>query len=201
MAALDEFRHPADWHGLHHARRHDGEVLAGNGYVAIRVRRGMWLDSDHQAASAEFLGRWGKLPWKRFAEIVTREDWRAFDSATLRLFSKGQIGFWLKDKPAPTPIWRVNETLLVRLSLLQLVSRLPRCECYTGPQSGGEHLYFRFAGGEGIIAADARLTISSGELFGAEKDLWTGSRLPQRGRPIGVESHLKDWPPVDTSDV
>lgn len=198
LHVLDEFRHPEDWHGLHHARRHADEVLAGNGYVAIRVRKGMWLESDHEAASAEFLARWGKLPWKRFDGH--QDEWRAFDSATGRLFAKGQIGFWLRDKPAPTPIWLVNETLYVRLSLLQLVARLPRCECYTGPQSRGEPLFFRFSGGIGMIAPDARLTHASAELFGAERDLWTGERHQRRPQFQGVESHLKNWPPADTSE-
>lgn len=199
LHALDEFRHPADWHGLHHARRHEDEVLAGNGYVAIRVRKGMWLESDHESASAEFLGRWGKLPWSRFDKL--QDEWRGFDSVTLKLFAKGQIGFWLRDTPAPTPIWRVNETLLVRLSLLQLVSRLPRCECFTGPQSVGENLYFRFSGGIGIIPPDRRLTLASGEIFPAARDMWSGERYQRRPQFQGVESHLKDWPPVDTSDV
>lgn len=199
MHVLDEFRHPADWHGLHHARRHNGEVLAGNGYVAIRVARGMWLDSDHEAASAEFLGRWGKLPWKRFETL--QDDWRGMDTVTLKLFAKGMIQFWLQGKPAPTPIWRVNETLLVRLSLLQLISRLPRCDCYTGPQSVGEHLYFRFSGGIGIIPADRRMTMASGEIFPANRDMWSGERYKRRPQPIGVESHLKNWPPADTSEL
>lgn len=199
LKALSEFTHPAEWHGLHHARRHGAEVLAGNGYVALRVRKGMWLAADHEAAGAEFLGRIGKLPWTRFDSL--NDDWRAMDSAGGRLFAPGQIDFWLRDKPAPTPVWRVNDTLLVRVSLLQLIARLPRCECYTGRQSHGEHLFFRFSGGVGIIAADARLTMASGELFGAARDLWSGERLERRKGPRPSFSLPgKPWPPEDLSE-
>lgn len=199
MHVLDEFRHPAEWHGLHHARRHGDEVLAGNGYVAIRVKRGMWLESDHAPASAEFLSRWGKLPWKRFEAL--ENDWRATDSQSGKLFAKAEIGFWMDERPAPSPVWRVNEATLVRLSLLQLVARLPRCEIYTGRQNMNEGVFLRFSGGIGIIAADPRLTLASAEFFPPRRDLWTEARLDKQPVFQGVESHLKNWPPADETDT
>jgi hypothetical protein len=196
-AALDEFRHPADWHGLHRVLRHEREVLVGNGYVAVRCTKGAWIDSDFPPASAEVLGRFGKLPWARFGKLTG--TWRDLDAQRGRIFHHGRLGLWLKGRLAPTPVWRINERL-VRLSILQLVAMLPRVELFTGMQDLSEPVFFRFSGGQGIIALDKKLTIASAELFPPARDMWTGERLPERRGPKPSFA-LPGWPPVDLSET
>jgi hypothetical protein len=196
-AALDEFRHPAEWHGLHRAVQHGGEVLAGNGYVAIRCRRGAWLDSDFPAASAEFLSRFGKLPWKRFETL--RDDWRLMDTQRGRIFAHGRHGQWLNGRMAPSPVWALNEQL-VRLSLIQLVATLPRCEVYVAHCDRQDPVFFRFSGGIGLIAADRRLTLASGSLFAPRRDCITDKRMtPSKPTAYG-STKFANWPPAEPQD-
>jgi hypothetical protein len=194
---LEDFRHPAEWHGLHLARRHGGETLAGNGYMALRVRKGAWIDSDFPPASAEFLSRFGKLPWTEFDRLP--DSWRPLDSQRGRIFDRGLLGLWLKEKIAPTPVWQVGTHARVRLSMLQRMAMLPRAEIYTGHADKSWPAFFRFSGGVGIIAHDPRLTMHSGVLFPPARDHWSGDILPERRGPRPSFA-LPNWPPADTSD-
>jgi hypothetical protein len=194
--ALDEFRHPEEWHGLHRIVRHEDEVLTGNGYVAVRCRKGAWLPQDFPHASAEVLGRFGKLPWGRFGKLP--DVWRDLDAQRGRIFHHGRIELWHKGRLAPTPVWRVNDRL-ARLSLLQLVTMLPRVEIFTGAQDREDPLFFRFSGGVGILALDRKLTLASADLFPPARDLWSGERLPERRVPRPSFA-LPNWPPVDLSE-
>ena len=199
-SALSDFVHPAEWHMLHHARRYGDEVLAGNGYVALRAVKGMWLPGDHAPASAEFLSRFGKLPWGRWDDL--EDDWRALDSQRGRIFERAAHSVWLDEKVAPSPVWMVNE-VRVRLSLLQLVARLPRAEVYTGRTDRQDPLFVRFSGGKALIAADPRLTLHSCELFPGARDIWSGERIRTRrttfrGAAFGGE--MANWPPPDSSE-
>lgn len=200
LHALDEFVHPEDWHLFRHARRHDGEILAGNGYVALRASRGRWIDAEFPAASCEFLGRFGKLPWQRWPD-GRDEEWRMMDDRRGDLFRNGEIALWLQGKLAPTPVWLCNEKR-VRLSLLQLMARLPRAEVFVGSQDAEDPVWIRFSGGRAAIAMDARLTISSREIFGPARDHWSGERLRSQGRPKfqGSRNYM-NWPPADTSEL
>jgi hypothetical protein len=183
LDALLEFRHPLDWHGLHRPMMHAGEVIAANGYVAVRATRGYWLDSDFPPATAEYLGRIGKLPWGRFP--LMDADWREVDGQRGKIFKTARISPWLRDKPAPSPVWLVGGLTRVRLSWLQLVAMLPRCEIYAGPANRDDGMFFRFSGGIGMIARDPRFdaTPHDGQLFPPATDMWTGQPIPQRGRP------------------
>lgn len=197
--ALDDFTHPADWHLFRHARRHADEILAGNGYAALRATRGRWLDGEFPPATCEFLGRFGKLPWGKFP-TGRDEEWRMMDYRRGDLFRSAQIGLWRDGKLTPSPVWSCNEKR-VRLSLLQLVANLPRAEVFVGAQDRDDPLWFRFSGGIAAIAMDARLTISSGEIWGPARDQWSGERLRSQGRPKFQGSPSKiNWPPVDRTD-
>lgn len=195
--ALADFCHPADWHLLHKPRRWDRCLVAANGYLAIKANRGAWIEEEFPPASAEFIGRIGKLPWDRFP---CGDEWRALDNQRGVVFRYARCGLWLNGKLGPSPVWAVNE-IRVRLSLLQQVAMLPRCEVFTGRQDMHDPLFFRFSGGTGMIARDPKLTLHSFELFGPERDCFTGERVKQRTTPRPTFSQPgRNWPPVDTSE-
>ena len=197
--ALAEFLPPSAWHVLGRACRHEGEILAGNGYVALRAARGAWLDHEFPEAGGEFVARFGKLPWGRWP-AGKDEEWRLMAERGAELATTGEVGLWLKGKLAPSPVWLVNDKR-VRLSLLQLVARLPRAEVFTGRQDADDPVWVRFSGGRVALAMDKRLTMFSREIFQPYRDGWTGERVERPGKFLGVKSHLKDWPPADFSDV
>lgn len=196
--ALAEFCHPAEDHPLHLPRRWDGCLVAANGYLAIKANRGAWIEEEHPVANGRFVMRMSKLPWARFP---MGEDWRPVDSQRGTIFRHGRHGLWLKGRLAPSPVWMVNE-LRVRLGLLQLVALLPRVEVFTGRQDIIDPLWFRFSGGTGCIARDPKLTMHSFELFGPERDLFTGERVKQRNAPKpSFPMPSGTWPPADTSEL
>lgn len=154
MGSLEAFCHPDDGHELGRPFWDAGEAVAASGYVAVRVDRGLWHESDFERLPARVAQRLGALPWGSLPWAVKDAgNWR--DLAEANLFKFGAVGAWLKGKPAPTRVVRVNDLHLVRLSFLQLVARLPRVQVYMGVS---EMLLFRFSGGVGIVAKDARLT-------------------------------------------
>jgi hypothetical protein len=159
--ALEDYCHPLAGSGLEAPRRWEGEVVAANGYVALRAARGCWLDEDYAPADAEFAARLGKIPWQAYPG---GEAWQALDLQRGEIFRYAPHGLWLKGRLAPSPVWQVCG-IRVRLSLLQIIARLPRCEVHGGPQNRTEPLWFRFSGGRGCIAQDARLVMHSRELY------------------------------------
>jgi hypothetical protein len=197
--ALDEFRHPAEWHLFHRACRHGGEVLAGNGYLALRAMKGNWLDDEFPAASAEFLSRFGKLPWDRFKGLP--DAWEALDRQRGRIFERARHGQWLDGKAAPSPVWEINGKVRVRLSHLQVVAMLPRAEVYVGHADKTDPLFVKFSGGLAMIAADARLERHTGVLFAPRTCCLTKETLRRedRPRPRLVQPGVV-WPPVDTTE-
>lgn len=166
-AVLAAFCHPSERHPFHRPVLIDGDVIAANGYVALRAHRGRWLDSDFQGPTPAQAARLDRLAWSAF-DTLKADCWDATDSQKGQIFRSGLIGFWTDSgpaKPSPTPIWKIGNCAPVRLSLLQLIARLPRCEVYTGPQSPTQPLYFRCTGARGIIAVDPRLELTSWHLF------------------------------------
>jgi hypothetical protein len=200
--ALAQFLPPADWHALAQPRSHGGETLAGNGYVALRVARGAWLDSDIPNASADFLARWGKLPWASMPPAAG--DWRPLSDAEALIYRRARIEPWRNAAVAPSPVWSVNE-IPVRLSWLQLVGRLPRVEVFAGAIDSTSPLWFRFSGGEGLIAADPRLGRPSFAVFPPLRHQDDGERIERRqatgGLAWGKSTSMAAWPPVDTTDA
>ena len=197
--ALDEFCHPADWSAFHKPRRVAGEVLVGNGYVALRVSKGAFLDTDYAPATAEFLSRFGKLPWLRAEKLATADGWRGLDGWHAALGHRGSMGMWLGDKLCPSPVWRVG-TALVRLSVLQVVARLPRAEVFFEADPG-KPLFVRFSGGTGIVAADPRLTLANFEIWQPRADPLTGELRHCRPSSPGPRPPLRNWPPADMTET
>lgn len=204
---LDLFCHPHSRHQLSRPMRMDGDVVAANGYVAIRCNRGAWIDSEFPEAGADFRARIGKIPWHLME--ARKDDWRALDNVRGTLFRYAAIGLWKEDprergRLTPSPVVWVGGGILVRLSMLQLIARLPRCEIYIGPCISTDPLWCRFSGGRGVIARDAKLAGgSSFRLFEPRRDCLTGERITTRkidpkasGKSAPAEPTLEDWPPA-----
>ena len=200
---LEAFRHVKAGHDFEFPRRVGLEVVAANGYAAIRCQRGRWLDAEYEEAGGPFLYRLGGIPWDRFGRL---EDWRwkSLDGIRAAMFAHGVHGFWIegKERVNPCPVWRVGD-VVVRLSLLQLVGRLPRAEvAWTGDSDSP--LWFRFSGGRGAIAPDKRLrtwgfaVLQPGiNPLTRERDRDGPKRVFQGLAPSGT---MKNWPPVEPVD-
>lgn len=190
--ALDEFIHPAAGHVLGCARRHEGEVLAGNGYVAIRCTRGRWLAEDWPEAGAGFLERFESLAW----DSVPAGPWRALADVAMWFPRDGAGLPWSGCGLAQSPAWRVGEAV-VRVALLALVARLPRSEVVAGTDRE-DALHFRFSGGCGMIAHDPRLAAVAVErwVLQSDADCLTGERVERSTTPKPSFS-LPGWPPPE----
>ncbi len=163
LGALDWFCHPTDTDFLAPVWK-DGQALAGNGYTALRVDRGYWDARDFEPASPAFLMRFETLPWARFHGIP--DEWHKLDDIRGHLYRSAPTYPWTaKGKCAPSRVWRVGATFLARLSHLQLIARLPRCEIHLGVMGPEAPLLFRFNGGLGMLAADKKLTEAGFSVF------------------------------------
>lgn len=197
--ALVEFSHPVPSHQFARPARHDGEIIAANGYVVLRAHRGAWMDRDFPEASQEALERLGKLPWGQWPRIAGSAEWEPLDAQSGRIYDHAMISPFLLGKIAPSPVVCVAE-VPVRLSLLQLVARLPRAEVYTGPSDREHPLWFRFSGGRGCIARDPSLKSRfSWTIFAPRYDVLHGTRIPKKTGPtLGFKD--PNWPPPDLSE-
>lgn len=196
-SALEDFCSPRPENVFGQACRHEGEIWAGNGYVAIRAARGRWIDAEFPEASPAFLERVMALPWDR--PLVG--PWRALEDAREPILRRGSLALWAGHRLAPSPIWRVGASIC-RLALIRLIWRLPRCEVFLGPVDSAEPLFFRFSGGHGLIAHDPRLTLWSFHLWPPQTDCLSGELVPARGAPAPTlrRFSLPNWPPADPVD-
>jgi hypothetical protein len=193
------FCHPAEWHDFAKPARHEGEIIAGNGYLCLRAHRGGWIDHEIPPALPDFLERIRKIPWSRF-DSIKDASWRSLGDVRAQLFDRAPIAPWNGHRMAPTPIWLVDE-IPVRLSLLQLISRLPRCEVATGLTNSCDPLFFRFSGGRGAIARDPKLCLASFQIFAPQRDIFTGDRQERRqGSVMRLTQPGVNWPPPDCAD-
>lgn len=198
---LRAFRHPRTGHCMHHPARLGRDIVAGNGYLAIRAQKGRWLDEEFPAIGAEFRRRLERLPWARCEAAATRPEWRALDDIRGTLRAAPQAALWLGDKPAPSPVWRVGGQFLIRLSHLLLIARLPRCEVFIAPQDRSAALLFRFSGGHGMVAPDSRLTIASREVFAPRVDCLDGHTTPDLPhKTTWRPTQFSNWPPPEPQD-
>jgi hypothetical protein len=163
LGALDWFTHPTDPDFMAPMWK-DGQALVGNRYIALRVDRGYWDAKDFEPASAAFLARFETLPWSRFHGIP--DEWHKLDDIRGLLYRNAPIYPWKANgKCAPSRVWLVGTTFLGRLSHLQLIARLPRCEIHLGVMGREAPLLFRFSGGTGMLAADRNLTEAGFSVF------------------------------------
>lgn len=194
---LDEFTHPLTSHDLARPCPHDRDVFVGNTRIALRIHRGMWMASDFHEPAPEILQRFQKLPWHRFERMP--DEWTPLSNCDRFLYRNAQIRMWDKDgRLSPSPIWRVNEIHLVRLSCLQLIGRLPRCEIFTGETERDDPIYFRFSGGIGLIPKERKLTLSSFEILRPNRCPLDGFRLKNQPRPTFQQD--PNWPPPEPLD-
>ena len=192
---LSLFCHPVAGHVFSRPRLGaEREVLVANGHLALRCHRGSWLDTDFLRADEEFLTRFhhAKLPWGIHRSLPDNE-WRALDDVRGHIYRSAPVAPWRsasglhapvngRTALSPTPVWRVGSASPVRLSFLQLIARLPRCEVYIGEQGSGSPLLFRFGGGVGIIAENGGLREPSFSLYQPKSCPLNGYRLSSARR-------------------
>lgn len=156
-AALAYFCHPSRPGFTAPVRHPDGTIHAASGYIALRARRGYWLDSDFQPASAEFRERVDRLPWGGFNHAGKHGEWQDLDSVRGRLFRFGVLPLWHGPRThTADKIVIIAGAPAFPLAILQLLARLPKAEvCVSGTTVHGPVL-FRFAGGEGILPCHFR---------------------------------------------
>lgn len=125
-------------------------TFAANGYCAIRYNRTFGLENNEEAAT-----RVQTLPWRFFDKDTRNDQWGNLDLVRGGIWRNGPLEPFGK---TPDGAWyaRVSRCTLVGDSfvclptpILQLITKLPRCEVFKGSASR-EWLYFRFNGGEGI---------------------------------------------------
>lgn len=202
LGVVDHFAHPREGHRYEFAGYHEGEAIVANGYMAFRFSRGMWHPSDFPRPRTGFLERFEALPWSRFAGIP--DEWRAMDDVRGNLYRYAPICPWTDNgRCAPSPVWRVNGSFLARLSHLQLIARLPRCEVHLGVMAPDAPLLVRCTGGIGMLMPDTKLTLSSFSIFEPRRHD-DGSRIGKRpamtgnlGKPPKPDPGPPDWPPAE----
>ena len=193
-------------HEYHQPHMIDGALYAASGYIAIRAERGRWMASDFDPAPEDFARRLTALPWGSFP--ADSAEWREMDEVRGNLFRFAAHGVWRENHTlAPSPVWQVGGQHLIRLSHLQHLSRLPRCEVYAGSQTEGAPAFFRYNGGTAIVPQDRRLTAHSFAIFAPQYHILDQYRLDRVAapKPLGkvttpYASHLKEWPPSQPSD-
>lgn len=194
------FCHPSPMHELHEPHILDGDLVAGNGFLAIKAARGRWMASDFTPAAEGFICRLARLPWGTFPP--DDGEWRALDDVRGHLFRFATHSVWRDNHTlAPSPVWEIGGQHNIRLSHLQHLSRLPQCEVYAGAQCRDSPAYFRYNGGRVIVPTDQRLTTHSFSIFAPRYDIFTGQRCSgARTRQIIHGGHIKGWPPADPID-
>lgn len=177
-----------------------GDILVANGYLALRIQRGLWHPSDYPPATSTFLERFLSLPWHYHQHA--KDDWRNVDDIRGDIYRSAPVQVWQKNRRLhPSPVWQIGTTR-ARLSLLQLLARLPRLQINPSIREPAP-IPFRFNPGEGLIAYDPRLQTHSHSIYPAHRDLLGGHELPHRTTPPPKfnASHLANWPPTDTTDT
>lgn len=200
LDALRSFCHPRHDHPFHAPLRHGDGLAACNGYIALRANRGQWLDREHPEATGDALRRLDAVPWASHSTLPG-PGWIPLDDHRGRLLSR-PIAVWDdKGNLNPSPVWLIASTVRVRLSLLILLSRLPRAEIHP-PATSSRPLAFRFSGGIGFLSSLSPETPFSFHLCPPRRDPLTGHESPSHIRkPIFQGGPgFKDWPPPEPLD-
>jgi hypothetical protein len=209
--ALLDYCRPVAGHPFAAPLRHAGAILAANGYLALRATRGGWLDDDYAEASPEAAARLARLPWARLEHLCQQPEWRRLSELGSELAARGALRLWAADGGlAPSPVWAVADAGRIRLSVLQLIARLPRAELWTGGGGVLEPVFFRFSGGAGIVPLEERLSRPglrpARRIFAPERDaLGTIVRAPrpteaQARAYTGPRTLLPNWPPAEPEE-
>lgn len=205
---IAEFCHPSPDSGLDRPHFLDGDLHAGNGHIAIRARRGLWLENDFDKPSYEFMERLSNLPWGSFPDSASPE-WRALDDVRGHIYKRAVISpFNEQGKRQPSPIWTIAGAQYIRLSHLQLLARLPGAKVYAGPLTRFSPIYITFNGGTVLVPRDeAIIKPASFNIFAPGFDIFDGSRKA-RSAPVKTsyvpkpipDQPIEDWPPAEPQD-
>jgi len=203
------FCHPSPDSGLDRPHYLDGDLHAGNGFIAIRARRGLWMESDFDKAPYEFMERLSNLPWNGFPDSKSPE-WRSLDDIRGTIYKYATVSLWNdQGKRQPSPIWRIGGAQYIRLSHLQLIARLPGAKVYAGPLTKTSPIYITYNGGTVLLPLEMGICKgASFDIFAPTFDrfdntrqkLHTGPR-PSFVPPPAPEPAIEDWPPIDTSEL
>ncbi len=148
--ALPYFCHPSRPGFTAPVRHPDGFIYAASGYLAIRCRRGHWLDSDFDEASPYFVERVARLPWGSFEFYATKGQWRTLFAADLFRFGAETLWHGPRTHTDDKPVVICGAPCFP-LAILQLLSRLPKIEVCVSGCTVSQPVLFRFAGGEGVL--------------------------------------------------
>jgi hypothetical protein len=208
-SALQEFCHPDPLHPFAAPLRWDDEALAANSYIAIRARR-LALDlHDLPPATPDLLSRVERLPWAAFPSTAPAHHWGNLDDHRGDIYARAPIRFLARHDgrwiTALSPAWRIAGSVVVPLSMLQLIARLPRAEVYLEGLANGP-LYFRFTGGLGIMP---NLGLDHPNRIIFRPKVYFDGTIATRERPRSLilditppppEAAIPDWPPVVAED-
>jgi hypothetical protein len=202
------FCHPDPSTGLDKPHFVDGDLCAGNGFIAIRARRGLWLESDFEKPDPSFLNRLGNLPWHLTPDPQDPE-WRSLDDIRGQIYRNAPIALWNdQGRRHPSPIWRVAQSQFIRLSHLQLIARLPGAKIYAGDLIRLQPIYITFVGGTVILPYDQAIPQDwSFDIFKPTYHLIDGTRDKRTNRvapcfvpPPKPEPAIDGWPPAEPQD-
>jgi len=189
---LREFTRPTPGHHWQQIAWLDDCACACNGWVAIKAHRGLWTPHDFEPPTPEFVLNFASTPLDLFPAAATFYPLDFFRGA---IFRRALISpFTSKGHLSATPAFRVGR-VVVHLSMLQLVARLPRCE-FTQADTGANALFFRCSGALGCIAGLDENTPVAYTIDGV--------RRAYDGRPIPTSTAgalpLPGWPPPPPID-
>lgn len=128
-------------------------VWAANGYVAVRVTRGiLTFDDTIPEPYPEFTVAMQRLPW----DLLTGDGaagavWRKLDDHRGTIYRGGPdriLPLWENGRMTEDCPVMTAASCLVPLAMLQLLARLPRAEMR---MQTGDFLAVRFSGGEALV--------------------------------------------------
>jgi hypothetical protein len=203
-AALEMACNLQERHELHKPRRKDGLVFAGNGFLAIRVRKGNWIDEEIEPMDDKAGARFDSLPWGRLdALLKDGRDWVEI-SRGFRLADPPHLWHERTGRFNRTPAYKVRKAI-VPLSILGFIARFPRAEINLDHTSPRDPLFFRFSAGEGIVPPFLRPPEPVREIFKPRFDPLTGEEIHKKRPPAKIAKDknptVRSWPPPDLSDV
>jgi len=193
---LLRFTHPQPEHHFSNPVMIDGDAHACNGWAALKCHRGLWAADDFPEPAAGVVDRFKAIPFQipEPASLIS-SAWHELHTFEPMIFRHGIIApFTRQHRMAATPAVQVD-TILVPLSMLQLVARLPRCEFLTPTAST---LRIRFSGGLGVLAGLPSATAAF-HIDPHHRD--------HEGRKLAPSTLGKlpnapgyNWPPVDSTE-
>lgn len=204
---LREFTDPDEFSEIHHLGLRDGKIHAANGFLALRAWKAAAIFQEVPSISRKAAERLERLPWSAL-EIALQDVgyWRDLDLVQGAIKRRGIIQPWTENAVrAPSPVWKIGGAFVL-LSMLQLVARLPRASVYLKNTTATSPLFFKFSGGEGILAPLRKRPERPGfELFKPQFNALTGDEvglrdLKPRTLPRSTKETRPNWPPPEPID-